>query len=108
MMTQRNSEDKWEKTKEQLTQISRKALALAKASEAQLKKLSHHGSVHFDATALHLRRERLYYLIGKEYVKNRNAIPLSVRLTKFLEELDLIEKEYYSLKSKMKTPDKNS
>ena len=90
------------KGKLQLLEISRKAVALAKASEAQLKKLSHHGSLHFDAAALHLRLERLYYLIGKEYVKNRKSPEHSPNLVKLLKELDLVEGEYQGLKSKIK------
>lgn len=92
---------KWNKAKTQLKEISQKALTLAKASETELKKLSHHGRLQFDATALHLRQERLYYLIGKEYVKTKNSAQPSAKLAKLLEEFDSIHKEHQSLHHKM-------
>lgn len=91
----------WQKTKEQLVEISRKALLLAKTSERELKKLSHHGSLHFDTTALKLRMERLYYLIGKEYVNSRHHPNSQSNLPKLMKELEAIEGELRQLKEKM-------
>lgn len=91
---------KWNKTKAQIQKISQKAVTLAKAGETGLKKFSHHGRVHFDATAMHLRQERLYYLIGKEYVKMKHSAQPSAKLAKLLEEFDSIHKEYQLLHHK--------
>ncbi len=91
---------KWNKAKAQFQEISQKAVTLAKASETKFKKFSHHGRLQFDATALHLRQERLYYLIGKEYVKMKHSAQPSAKLDKLLEEFDSIRQAYQSLHHK--------
>ena len=50
---------------------------------------------------LHLRQERLYYLIGKEYVKMRHSAQPSAKLAKLLEEFDSIHQQHQSLHHKL-------
>ncbi len=82
-MTAMEQKKKWHKTTE------------------HFQKLSKHSSLHFDATALKLRLERLYYLIGKEYVKTRHGKEPTISLSKLLKEVETIETEIHSIKSKI-------
>jgi len=55
----------WEKTRVQLAKFSKEAAKVAKRGEEELIKFSRQGKLHVDSTAMSLRREKLYYLIGK-------------------------------------------
>ena len=92
----------WEKTRQQLTQFSKEALVLAKKGEQEFVKFSHRGKLHLDSTAIDLKREQLYYLIGKEYVKAKAPAGPTAALTKLLEELAKINKEQKTVRNELK------
>jgi len=55
-----------------------------------------------DSTAISLKKEHLYYLIGKEYVKQENPAQPAPKLTKLINELKKADKEQQVLKRKLK------
>ena len=59
----------WEKTKEQLVKFSKEAAIVAKKGEEELIKFSHRSKLHVDSTTASLKKEHLYYQIGKEFSK---------------------------------------
>ena len=61
----------WEKTKNQLTKFSKEAARVAKKGEEELIKFSRQSKLHVNATAISLKKEKLYYMIGKEYMQKR-------------------------------------
>ena len=91
----------WEKTKGQLIKFSKEALEVAKKGEEELVKFSKKSKLHIDSTAINLRKEKLYYLIGKEYVHSISAGKESSKVKKLLADLKAAEKEQKSLKIKI-------
>ncbi|MBU0467948.1 MAG: hypothetical protein KKF78_10510 [Candidatus Omnitrophica bacterium] len=92
----------WEKTKKQLVQFSKEALEVAKKGEQELIKLSKRSKLHVDSTAISLQKEKLYYFIGKEYVKTNDTTPKSTKLKKLVAELRAAEKQQKALQVKIK------
>lgn len=92
----------WEKTKKQLIQFSKEALEVAKKGEKELIKLSKKSKLHIDSTAISLQKEKLYYLIGKEYVKTDGTKKSAATLKKLVAELRAAEKEQKALQGKIK------
>ena len=92
----------WPKIKNQLSQVSKEALDLLKKGEKELVRVSHQGKLRVDATALNLKKEHLFHLIGKEYVKADTPAQPTPKLKKFIADLARIEKETESLKKQMK------
>jgi hypothetical protein len=102
MSRQFDLKKEWENTKKQLQQFSREAIVLAHKGEEELVKFSRKGKLHLDSTAIGLKMEHLYHLIGKEYVKTRHAAKVSSKLEKLIEELTKLEKEHHALKVKIR------
>lgn len=92
----------WPKIKKKLVNLSQEAMVLAKKGEEELVKFSHKSKLHIDATAFRLKKEKLYYRIGKEYVKTGKLKEISITMKKMLEELKDIEKGESALKKEMK------
>ncbi len=92
----------WEDTKKKIVKFSKEAADIARKGEAELIKISQKSKLHIDSTAITLKKEKLYYLIGKEYAKSRNPAKPSAKLTKLSEELKQAEKEHKDLKNKLK------
>ena len=92
----------WEKTKEQWAKISKEASLVAHKSERELIKLTQKGRLHLDSTAAGLKKEHLYYLIGKEYSKVKAPVTESSHLKKLKEELKKVDREQRSIKKKLK------
>ncbi len=105
MSAQFDYKKEWEKTKKQLIKFGQEATVLAKKGEEELVKFSQKSKLQVDVTATHLKIEKLYYLIGKEYVKTKGKAQ-SAALTKHLNELEKLLKEETSLKSKLKVKSK--
>ena len=78
----------WEKARKQLDLFSKEAMVLAKKGEQEFIKLSHRSKLHLDSTAIDLKREQLYYLIGKEYVKANAPAQPTAAMVKLLDELE--------------------
>jgi len=102
MSKQYNFKKEWEITKKKLIQFSKEAAQVAKKGEKELIKFSRKGKLHVDSTAIHLKKEHLYYLIGKEYVKQKNSAQPTAALKKLIEEYRKIHREQFSLKKKIR------
>ncbi len=92
----------WEKAKKQLNQLSKEAVVLAKKGEQEFMKFSHRGKLHLESTSIDLKREQLYYLIGKEYVKANAPAQPTEAITKLLGELEKINKEQKTVRAELK------
>ncbi|MFT7538701.1 MAG: hypothetical protein ACI9F2_000852 [Lysobacterales bacterium] len=93
----------WEKTKVQLLKFGKEATVLAKKGEEELVKFSKKSKIQIDSTAAGLKIEKLYYVIGKEYVALKDRAVPSAKLIKFLSDVEALELEQKNLRSKLKT-----
>ena len=91
----------WERTKKQLVTFSRQATEVAKKGEKELVNFSQRSMLHIDATAASLQKEKLFYLIGKAYVKSLKTKGESAELDRLLKELNAVIKEESVLKKKI-------
>jgi len=94
----------WEKTKNQLTKFSTEAAKVAKKGEKELIKFSRQSKLHIDATAISLKKEKLYYMIGKEYMQSKDLEKEAPKLAKLVMELEKATTRQSALKRKLKTP----
>ena len=99
----RNFKKEWPKIKKQLLDFSQQAVHMAKKGEKEFVRLSHRGKLHLDSTALSLKREHLYHLIGQEYVRAKCPAKPTAKLKQLIEEVDQIEKEQKALGRQIKT-----
>lgn len=83
----------WEKTKKQFIHLSSEAADMAKKGEKELIAISKKGKVQLDVAAMALKREKLYYLIGKEYAKGRSPANPSDKVLKLVAEVKTLVKE---------------
>lgn len=97
-----------EKTKSQLIKFSKEAIEIAKKGEEEILKFSKRGKLHVDATAVNLKKEKLLYLIGKEYVEKKFPEKPTGKLKTLVDEFGEISKEQKSIKRKLKTKSKNA
>ncbi len=102
MPTPQDFKKEWEKTRKQLTQFGREAVKIAQKGEKEFVKLSRVGKLHMDSAAIGLKKEQLFYLIGKEYVKANAPEKPTPQLDKFLNELKKADKEQEGIKVKIK------
>ena len=96
----------WEKTKNQLAKFSKEAARVAKKGEQELIKFSRQSKMHVDSTAISLKKEKLYYMIGKEYMQSKDLEKETPKLVKLVTELNKANKEQSALKRKLKAPKK--
>jgi len=96
----------WEKTKIQLEKFSKEAVKVAKKGEMELIKFSRQSKLHVDATAISLKREKLYYMIGKEYASAKDPEKTTPKLGKLITELQKINRRQLALKRKLQTSKK--
>jgi len=106
MPKQYDFKKEWEKTKTQLIKFSKEAAVIAKKGEKELVKFSRKGKLHVDATSISLKKEHLYYLIGKEYVRGEGSDQPTAKLTKLVGELKKADKEQQTLKRRLKVEKK--
>lgn len=92
----------WEKTKKQLQKFSQEAIVLAKKGEDEIVKFSHKGKLQLDSTAIGLKIEHLYYLVGKEYFRSRELQGPSSELKRLVGQIKKLEKEQRSVKVKIR------
>lgn len=102
MKTHYDFKKEWERTKKQLLQLGQEARSLARKSESEIVKFSKKGKLHLDVTATNLKLEKLYYLIGKEYVKLKDDAKPTAKLSKLIEEVKNLNKEQKVLNRKLK------
>ena len=77
-----------------LKSLGHKALSMARRH-------AHRGKIHFDKSALHLKKEHLIVLIGKEFVKLTNPCEPTPHLIKLLTEFQEAEKHEKHLKDRL-------
>lgn len=106
MTKQFDYKKEWEKTKRQLAKFSKEATEIAKKGEKELVKFSKKGKLHVDSTSVSLKKEHLYYLIGKEYCGLKNPEVPSAKLKKYLAEVKKADREQKQLKKKIVNFDK--
>ena len=108
MTIQQDLRKSWPKTRKQLQEFGKEALVLAERSKKEIIRLSKEGKLHLDFTALDLKKEHLFYLIGKEYVKANYPSEHTSKLKKLIAEINQINREQRSLKNAMETKRKDS
>jgi len=106
MSGQYDFKKEWEKTKIQLTKFGKEAARVAKKGEKELMKFSRQSKLHVDATAVSLKKEKLYYMIGKEYMQSKDLEKETPKLAKLVIELNKANKIQLAIKRKLKTPKK--
>ena len=94
---ERNFKEEWPKIKKQLLNFSHQAIRMVKKGEKEFVRLSHRGRLHLDTTALGLKREHLYHLIGQEYIRAKCPSTPTAKLKQLVEEVNKIEKEQKAL-----------
>jgi len=102
MSGQHDFKKEWEKTRTQLAKISQEAIKVAKRGEKELLEFSRKSRLHMDTTAINLKKERLYYMIGKEYAYAKNPEKSTPKLTKLVNELKKANTQQLALKRKLK------
>lgn len=93
----------WEKTRDQLAKFSKEAVEIAKKKEKELVEFSRKSKLHVDSTAISLKKEHLYYLIGKEYANAKVSAQPTPKLTKLMNELKKADKEQRVLRRKIES-----
>ncbi len=106
MPAQYDFKKEWEKTRSQLAKFSKEAAKVAKKGEKELIEFSKKSKLHVDSTAISLKKEHLYYLIGKEYTKENAPAQPTAKLTKLMNELKKADKEQRALGRKLKAKKK--
>ena len=98
----------WKKTRDQLTKLSKEALQVAQNGEKEFMKLSRKTKIHVDSTALTLKKEHLYYMIGKEYARLQDLSKPTKNLTGLIGELKKADRQQLALKRSLKTTKKRA
>ena len=93
MQTQMDFHKEWEKAKKALTVFSQQALKVGKEWEKDVERFSKQSLLHIDQTAASLKKEHLFYLIGKEYIRTRNTSKGSAKLRGLLNEFKNLDKK---------------
>lgn len=92
----------WEKTKKQLAKFGKEATKLAIKGEKELLKFTQQSKIQLDSTAVGLKKEKLYYQIGKEFVKLKDITKPTVAIKDLLSEYHNIDKQQAQIKAKLK------
>src|SRR5262245_51833993 len=92
----------WPKIKKQLLDFSQQAVQMAKKGEKEFVRLSHRGKLHINSTALTLKKEHLYHLIGQEYVRAKCPAAPTPKLKQLVGEFEKIDKEQRGLERQIK------
>jgi len=106
MPTQYDFKKEWEKTRNQLAKFSKEAVKMAKKGEKELVEFSRKSKIHVGTTAISLKKEKLYYLIGKEYAHTGDPEKVTPKLKKLVEELNKADKKQLALKRRLNTSKK--
>jgi len=95
--------EQWPKIKKQLMEFGQETLELTKKGEEHLIRLSRQGKLRIDATTKEIRKEQLYYLIGKTYVKAGCPGEKNTKLKKIIDELRRVNQQKKSIRSQIKS-----
>ena len=92
----------WPKIKKQLLDVSQQAMELVKKGEEEVVKLTKKGKLQVDLASCSLKREQLYYQIGKEFVKAKYPGSHTEKMNTLISELTAVEKEEKALHKRIK------
>lgn len=106
MSEQYDFKKEWPKIKKKLMDVSQEAVVLAKKGEAELIKFSQKSKLHVDVAALNLKKEKLFYQIGKEYVRAKYPAEKTAKIKGLADELEGIVREEKVLQRKIKASGK--
>ena len=98
MSERKDFQKEWPKIKKQLMSFSQQAMQMAKKGEREFVRLSKRGKLHLDSTALNLKKEHLYHLIGQEYIRAKCPDKPNAKLQQLIDEVASIDKEQKTLK----------
>ena len=98
MTLQEDIKKNWPKAKKQLKVISKEAMVVAEKGKNELMRLSKESKLRLDLTSLELKKEHLYFLIGREFVNENYPKEPGEKLKKFIEEIKNVVKEQDQLK----------
>jgi vacuolar-type H+-ATPase subunit H len=84
----------WQETKEQLVQLSKDTTDFLKRGEEEISKVSGQAKKNFENMVLKLKKEQLFYFVGKEaYKLLKNKRVPKASLKKLIEEVKNIDKQ---------------
>ena len=104
MTNQKKFKEDWPQIKKQLLDFSQQAVQMAKKGEKEFVRLSHRGKLHLNSTALTLKKEHLYHLIGQEYIRAKCPSEPTPKLKQLVDEISRIEREQKTLERQIKSP----
>jgi len=102
-MSEYKFKEDWPRIKNELVRVGQEAMDLAKKGEKEFVKLTRKGRVQVDITALGLKKEHLYRLIGKEYAAANTPDKSTPKLKKLVEEVRKIDKDIKAMRRLLKT-----
>ncbi len=108
MTIQQEIKKNWPKAKKELEKLGKEALIAAEEGKKQFVRFSKQSKLRLDITSLELKKEHLYYLIGKEFVKENCPGTYGDKLKKFIDDLKQVNREQGQLKKLLeskKAPD---
>lgn len=108
MTQQYDFKKEWPKIKKRLMEVSQEATRLAKKGEDELIRFSQKSKMHVDVAALNLKKEKLYYQIGKEYIRAKCPAEKTAKLKGFIDELQGVFSEEKALLRKIKAASKKT
>jgi len=93
-MKTKDFEKMWKDTKQQLSKVSQETLELLKKGESEIVKVSGKAKINFENLLLKLKKEQLFYIIGKESYKLLRKSKLgNAKLTSLNKEIKEIERQ---------------
>jgi hypothetical protein len=92
-MVEMDLKKEWPKMQAELVRIGREAQKLAKEGERELRYFTQQSKLQVDKGALALKKEHLFYLVGKQYVKDGASAVPGATLKELLEQLVKLEDE---------------
>ena len=103
VLEKKDFKKEWPKIKKQLLDFSQQALHMAQKGEKEVVRLSQRGKLHLNSTALTLKKEHLYHLIGQEYIRAKCPSAPTAKLKQLVDEFNKIEKDHKALERQIKT-----
>ena len=97
----------WPRIQSQLDKFSKEAMVVLKKGEDEVVRLSKEGKLRVDSTTLSVKKEHLFYLIGKEFVKSGDKKDANPKIKKLLNQFEDMEKALRDLERKIKATKKN-
>ena len=89
----------WPKAKKQLKEFGKEALVVAEKGKKELVRISKESKLRLDLTSLELKKEHLYFLIGREFVNENCPREPGEKLKKFIDDVHRVMEEQQELKT---------